>query len=160
MKKGLLKLIITIFSFVLMFSGLCFAEEPAKVSFPWPQSINDMVNVVKGQIKVINMAEFKKIVDNKGDAYIIDVREPAEFADGHVPGAINIPRGLAEFMIWKAIAGFPDKTKTDMKIYTYCKIGGRSILTAKALKDIGFTNVTAVDMKIADWAKAGHPLDR
>lgn len=162
MKKGVnvLNFTVVLLSLLMMFSGLCFAADEVKEAPAWPQNVTDMVKAVKGQVTVISMEEFKKVVDNKGDAVIIDVREPEEFATGRVPGAINIPRGLAEFKIWKAVAGFPDKTKTDMKIYTYCKIGGRGILTAKALKDIGFTNVTAVDMKVADWVKAGHPLDR
>ncbi|MBF0318252.1 MAG: hypothetical protein HQL01_00400 [Nitrospirae bacterium] len=126
----------------------------------WPPQVDELWAKVKKDVKVIDMVAFKKIVDNKGDAVIIDVREPDEYKSGYVAGAINIPRGLAEFKIWKAVAGFPDKTNTALKIYTYCKIGGRAILTAKALQDVGFTNVTAVDMKLADWAKAGYPIER
>ncbi|MCG6552611.1 MAG: hypothetical protein L7F77_09810, partial [Candidatus Magnetominusculus sp. LBB02] len=117
---------------------LCGAEE-AKPERTWPESVDAYVAKVKKEIKLIDMEAFKKVVDNKGDAIIIDAREPEEFTSGHIPGAINIPRGLAEFKIWKAIAGYPDKTNTALKLYVYCKLGGRAALTTKALTDVGFT---------------------
>jgi rhodanese-related sulfurtransferase len=46
----------------------------------------------------------------------------------------------------------------DTKITLYCGSGVRCILAAKSLRDLGFTNVVAVDMRLADWAKAGYPL--
>jgi rhodanese-related sulfurtransferase len=48
----------------------------------------------------------------------------------------------------------------DRKIYVQCASGTRATLAAKQLKDIGFTNVTAVVMNLADWQKAGHPFVR
>ncbi|MBF0487241.1 MAG: rhodanese-like domain-containing protein [Nitrospirae bacterium] len=148
--------VVLVFAVVPM---LCAAEEP-KAERVWPVQVDEMVAKVKKEIKLIDMEAFKKIVDNKGDAIIIDAREPEEFTSGHIPGAVNIPRGLAEFKIWKAIAGFPDKTNTALKLYVYCKLGGRAALTVKALRDVGFTDVTAVDMKIADWVKANYPIER
>ncbi|MEO5357604.1 MAG: rhodanese-like domain-containing protein [Nitrospirae bacterium YQR-1] len=145
--------------YVLMYSCFAFAEEP-KTARPWPESIDELVANVKKSINVIDMDAFKKVTENKGDAIIIDVREPDEYKSGFVPGAINLPRGLAEFKIWKMVAGYPDKTDTSKKIYIYCAIGGRAALTTKALKDVGFKDVTAVNMKMADWVKAGHPVER
>ncbi len=103
------------------------------------------------------MADFKMAVDRKDVGVLVDVREPDEFADGHIAGAINVPRGLIEFTIWTHV-GFPDKTDTGRKLTLYCKTGGRCALAAKSLQDLGFTNVTAVDMKLEDWVKAGYPL--
>ncbi len=156
LKAGFVLLTILIMTFSVL--GISTAGE--KKAPPWPPHVTDYVKEAKKSVKVIDMEAFKAVVDNKGDAVIIDVREPGEFKSGHVPGAINIPRGLAEFKIWKAVAGYPDNTKTDIKIYTYCKLGGRGIMTAKALQDVGFTNVTAVGMKVADWVKAGYPVER
>ncbi|MBF0457223.1 MAG: rhodanese-like domain-containing protein [Nitrospirae bacterium] len=148
--------VVVVFAVIPM---LCAAEEP-KAERAWPVQVDEVVAKVKKEIKVIDMEAFKKIADNKGDAIIIDAREPEEYSSGRVPGAVNIPRGLAEFKIWKALAGFPDKTNTALKIYVYCKLGGRAVLTTKALQDVGFTNVTAVDMKLADWVKANYPIER
>lgn len=145
--------------FMLGLSGQVFAED-AKPAKGWPASVDDVIGKTKSSVKTIDMEAFKKVVENKGDAIIIDVREPEEYKSGFIPGATNIPRGVAEFKIWKAVAGFPDKTNTSIKIYTYCAIGGRAVLTAKALQDVGFTDVTAVTMKMADWIKAGNPVER
>jgi rhodanese-related sulfurtransferase len=143
---------------IFVFSGTLFAAD--KVERNWPESVDKYVANAKKSVKVIDMQEFKKIAASKGDAVLLDVREPDEYKAGHVPGAVNIARGLVEFSIWKAVLGYPAKTDFKKKIYVYCKLGGRSILAAKSLKDLGFTNVTAVDMKIADWIKAGNPVER
>jgi rhodanese-related sulfurtransferase len=154
-------LLVAAAAFILALNlSIAFAADESKPARSWPESIDQSIAEVKKSINTINMEEFKAVVDKKGDAIIIDVREPEEYKTGYVPGAINIPRGLAEFVIWKKVAGYPDKTDTSKKIYVYCKLGGRGILTAKALKDAGFTNVTAVAMKVEDWVKAGYPLER
>lgn len=141
---------------VIVFSTVLYAQEARD----WPESVDAYVATVKKSVNAIDMEAFKKVVDNKGDAVIIDVREPDEYKSGFIAGSINIPRGLMEYRIWKAVAGYPAKTDTKKKIYLYCKLGGRAILAAKALKDVGFTNVIAVDMKMADWIKAGYPVQR
>jgi len=46
------------------------------------------------------------------------------------------------------------------KMYVQCSSGGRATLAAKQLKDIGFTNVTAVVMELAEWQKKGYPFFR
>jgi len=103
------------------------------------------------------MAEYRKVVDHPGNALIIDVREPAEYAAGHIPGAINIPRGLLEFQIWKHI-GFPAKSEIGKPLYLQCSSGNRASLAAKSLKDLGFTDVTAAVMSLDDWQTAGNPV--
>lgn len=124
---------------------------------PVPQIVNEMVAEAKAQVKTIDMQTFRKIVDSKAYDYIIDVRESNEYASGHIPGAINIPRGVIEFRIW-ALTGYPESTDTNIRLYTYCKTGSRCALAARSLQALGFTRVTAVDMKLADWQAAGHPL--
>jgi rhodanese-related sulfurtransferase len=123
----------------------------------YPDSVKQYVQDARKDIKTLDMAAFRPIVDNPGGALIVDVREPGEFAAGHIPGAINVPRGVLEFKIWPHV-GYPDKTNMDQKMYLYCATGGRCSLGAKALQTLGFTDVTAVPMMLADWQKAGHPL--
>jgi len=76
---------------------------------------------------------------------------------GHVPGTVHIPRGFLELQIWKS-AGYPNKVDMSRKIYVQCGSGRRATLAAKQLKDIGFTNVTAVVMELAEWQKKGLPF--
>jgi len=123
----------------------------------YPSSVKDLVARTKAQIRTIDMGAFKSALDKREAGLIVDVREPLEYASGHVPGAINIPRGVIELSIWPHV-GFPDSTDLGKRITLYCGVGTRSILAAKSLQDLGFTNAVAVDMRIADWAKAGHPL--
>lgn len=125
----------------------------------YPHSVADLIARSKAQVRTIDMATFKSALDKGSLGLIIDVREPAEYADGHIPGAINIPRGLIEFKIWSHV-GFPDKVDMRAKITLYCGSGARSALTAKTLKDLKFRNVTSADMTVEDWAKAGYPLVR
>lgn len=123
----------------------------------YPASVKDLVARTRAQIRTIDMAAFKSALDKREAGLIVDVREPDEYRSGHVPGAINIPRGLIELSIWPYV-GFPDSTDLAKRITLYCGSGTRCILAAKSLQDLGFTNAVAVDMRIGDWAKAGYPL--
>ena len=152
MKKYQSVLALLLASFILL-PVAATAAEKAK----YPPQVKEMVLEVRKTIKTVDMDGFRKVVDNPQGALIVDVREPKPYAVGHVPGAINVPRGVIEFKIWKHV-GFPDKTDLNKKIYIYCKTGGRCTLATRSLQDLGFTNVTAVVMKLKDWIKAGHPF--
>jgi rhodanese-related sulfurtransferase len=123
----------------------------------YPPSVNQLVANAKKEIRTIDMAAFKFAFDKNEAGLIVDVREPGEYAEGYVPGAVNVPRGVIELRIWSYV-GYPDKTDMGRKITLYCGSGTRCILATKSLQDLGFSNVTAVDMRIDDWAKAGYPL--
>ena len=94
-----------------------------------------------------------------GQALIVDVPEPQEYAAGHVSGAINIPRGVLECEIWNHI-GFPGSTQMDRPIVLQCQIGNRTSLATQSLDDFWLTHTTAVVMSLGDWQKAGHPFVR
>lgn len=123
----------------------------------YPRSVNDLVAKVKTGVKSIDLAAFKSGLDGKTLGLIIDVREADEFAYGHVPNALNIPRGLIEMRIWPQV-GYPDHTDVQKRITLYCSSGTRSILAARSLRELGFKNVVAVDMKIEDWTRARYPM--
>jgi rhodanese-related sulfurtransferase len=135
------------------------APQAAAPAPSYPPSINQLVAKTKSEIKTIKMPEFKAAFDKKDTGLLIDVRNENEFEDGYVPGAVNVPRGLIEFRIWK-LAGFPDKTDMGKKMTLYCATGGRCALATKTLMELGFTNVTSVDMLFADWVKAGYPVEK
>ncbi|MBH0191554.1 MAG: hypothetical protein HP492_07295 [Nitrospira sp.] len=88
---------------------------------------------------------------------IVDVREPQEYAAGHVPGAINIPRGVIEFKIWNYV-GYPANTQLDQPIVLQCQSGNRASLAAQSLADLGFTHINAVVMNLDDWQQSGRPF--
>ena len=123
----------------------------------YPRSVSELVARTKAQIKTIDLATFKSGFDRGDLGLIVDVREPGEYADGHIPGAINIPRGQIELSIWPHV-GFPDNTDMSRKMTLYCGSGTRCVLATKSLQDLGFGDVTAADMRIDDWTRAGYPL--
>ena len=125
----------------------------------FPPIVKQKVEAAQKQVKTIGMEEYRKLVENPGAALIVDVREPHEYAAGHVPGTINIPRGVLEFKIWSHL-GFPANTEMDRPLILQCQSGNRASLAAQSLEGLGFTRPTAVVMSLEDWQKAGHPFTK
>jgi len=94
--------------------------------------------------KMITMDEAAEIFQATGDYIILDVRRPDEFAEGHIPGAINIAN---ENISDKEIPLLPDKDKI---IYVYCRSGNRSKQAAAKLVQLGYTNIIEFG-GILDW---------
>lgn len=145
----------------LFFSGALLTivgiSTPVLASENWPTFIDQYVLQIRKTIKTADMDGYLAAVKNPKGAVLLDVREDDEFKAGHVPGAVNIPRGLLEFRIWKHF-GHPAQVDMTRTIYVQCQTGGRATLAAKQLQDIGFTNVIAVVMNFDEWKKKGHPL--
>lgn len=80
-----------------------------------------------------------------GGAVIVDVREPAEYSEGHVPGARLLPLGTVSEE--NAAAVIPDK---ETEVLVYCRSGRRSKMGAEKLKDLGYANVAEFG-GIIDW---------
>ena len=113
----------------------------------------DLVNEAKEKVCEISVADAKGKIDSGAPLFILDVREPDEFSKGHIPKAINIPRGLLEFKVGSAI---PNK---DAHIIAYCKSGGRSCLACSTLQELGYKNVESIAGGWAAWLKAGYPVE-
>ena len=92
----------------------------------------------------ISMDEAVKMMRDEKNYIILDVRRPDEFAEGHIPGAINVPNeeiGTAE------IAELPAKKQL---ILVYCRSGRRSKEAAEKLAKLGYTNIVEFG-GILDW---------
>jgi len=131
---------------------------PAQMEEMCPDVAIDLVLEARKSVHLADMTAFQAAVDEQAYDLVIDVREPSEYAAGHIPGAINIPRGLIEFQIWPTV-GFPDVQDQGQKIFVYCNSGGRATLSGKSLMELGFSNVKVVDMKLADWIEGGLPIE-
>jgi rhodanese-related sulfurtransferase len=138
----------------------------AALSFPSPIFAQSSPPIAKQtaegaqkQVKTIGMEEYRKLVENPGAALIVDVREPYEYAAGHVPGAINIPRGILESKIWSHV-GSPGEPDMDRPLVLQCQSGKRASLAAQSLEALGFTRTTAVVMNLDDWQKTGNPFTK
>jgi len=92
----------------------------------------------------INMDEAITMMEEESSYIILDVRTPEEFADKHIPGAINIPN---ETISTEEIPELPDK---DQLILVYCRSGNRSKQTSEKLAALGYTNIVEFG-GINDW---------
>ncbi len=141
----------------VVFLGAFVICQPGFAAENWPNSVDQYVAQVRKTIDTTEMDGYLAVVNHPNGALLVDVREETEFKTGHVPGTVNVSRGRLEFRIWKPL-GYPGKVEMNRKIYVQCATGGRATLAAKQLRDIGFTNVTAVVMELADWQKKGYPF--
>src|SRR5262249_14319946 len=86
------------------------------------------------------------------DAAVIDVREPEEFANGHVPGAVNLPQA--------DLATRLDELPCDRPVFVICQGGFRSLRAAQLLSQCGIANVASVKGGTEAWRAAGGELIR
>lgn len=122
-----------------------------------PPAMSQQVGAVQKHVRTIGMEEYRKLVENPGAALIVDVREPQEFSAGHVPGAINIPRGRIESQIWDYV-GSSDQADKERPIILQCQSGKRATLASQTLQELGFTHTTVVLMNLDEWKEVGHPF--
>lgn len=113
----------------------------------------DLVAEAKTHITEIDLATARAAMPR---ALLLDVREPAEFDAGRMPGAINIPRGLLEFKI----GDHPQLSQRDREILVYCKTSGRAALAALNLQRMGYVGVRSIHGGFDAWAQANLPVER
>lgn len=94
-------------------------------------------------------------------ARVIDVREPGEYAAGHIRQAVNMPRGVLEMQLNQHpdVAGYDDALQriADKPLYLICRSGGRSALAAESLQRMGFDKVISVDGGMQAWEERKYP---
>jgi sulfur-carrier protein adenylyltransferase/sulfurtransferase len=87
------------------------------------------------------------------DIVLVDVREKHEWDDGHVPGAIHVPRGFLELQIEEAV---PDKSK---KVVLYCAGGVRSLIAGNTLQQMGYQDVISMSGGFGQWKGNGYEFE-
>ncbi|WP_240550143.1 rhodanese-like domain-containing protein [Candidatus Roseilinea sp. NK_OTU-006] len=83
-------------------------------------------------------------------AFMLDVREPFEYAEYHMPGAVLIPLG--------ELTGRLNEVPKDRPVVVVCRSGNRSQVGRNILKQAGFTAVTSMDGGMRAWRNAGLPV--
>jgi len=101
----------------------------------------------------VNTTQATQLI-NREDALVVDVREPNEFATGHVLGAKNLP--LAKL----GASGADLAKKKERPVIVYCDGGERSAKALAALKKHGYTRVATLSGGIAAWQQAGLPVEK
>jgi rhodanese-related sulfurtransferase len=113
-----------------------------------------LVNDAKKRVKETNVADVKRRMDAGEQFTIVDVREESEWANGHLPGAIYLGKGIIERDIEQRVPG------TNSKLILYCGGGFRSALVADNLQKMGYTNVESMDGGWKGWLAAGYPTQK
>jgi sulfur-carrier protein adenylyltransferase/sulfurtransferase len=107
---------------------------------------------VKAEIDEISSIEARERHTASDAALFVDVREPDEWDEGHIPGAIHVPRGRLESRIEGLV---PDKQRP---LVIYCSGGTRSAFAAKALGELGYEDVVNLSGGFADWKRNGFDV--
>jgi molybdopterin/thiamine biosynthesis adenylyltransferase/rhodanese-related sulfurtransferase len=115
-------------------------------------SYRELLAQAKDEIDEVSTAEAHDRLDGGDAPLFLDVREPDEWQEGHLPGALHVPRGNLESRIESLV---PDK---DREIVVYCASGNRSAFAAKALGELDYTDVSSLSGGFVDWKRNGYPF--
>ena len=116
------------------------------------KTAHDLVSAAKAKIQEIPLAEADDAI--RAADVLMDVREADEYAQGHLPGAIHVSRGLLEFKL----SGTPALASRDLNIVVYCKTAGRAALAACVMHDMGYLNVKSIAGGFDAWVANGRPV--
>lgn len=115
------------------------------------KSFQEMMAEARGAICEISLEALKARLEASPGFALIDVREAEEFRAGHIPGAVNVPRGFLELKIESAA---PDR---DAPLVLYCAGGTRAALAARTLQEMGYTRVESANPGFTQWSDRRYP---
>lgn len=126
---------------------------------PITKGFRALVDEAMAEVKTYSVPEVLAMLDDP-KVHIVDIRDVRELKDGTVTGSTHAPRCMLEFWVdpaspyYKPVFG--DESK---EFILFCGAGWRSALAAKALKDMGMTNVAHIDGGFAEWVKQAAPTE-
>jgi rhodanese-related sulfurtransferase len=100
----------------------------------------------------IDVSQLRQRLAAEPAPFLLDVREPWEYQEGHVPGAQLIPLGELEQRV--------NEVPRDRPILAICHSGQRSLAAAGYLQHLGYGSVSNVDGGTAAWIERGYPVDK
>ena len=112
-------------------------------------SFRDLLAHAKAEIREVDTAAAEAAIGRPGTV-VLDVREPDEYDQGALPGALHIPRGHLESQVEGRL---PDH---DAPVVVYCAGGVRSAFAAKTLQDLGYTDVVSMAGGFGKWKDEGR----
>jgi rhodanese-related sulfurtransferase len=121
-------------------------------------TLQNLVSDAKNSIVEINVSKVRQVSQDK-TYLIVDVREPGEFSQGHIEGAINVPRGVLEFRADPNYpGGIPSLYDKSAVIILYCRSGARSALAAQSLTLLGYKAIVSMAGGFLAWQEASYPI--
>jgi len=116
------------------------------------KTYRDLVSDAKKAVPEVSVEDVRDRLATGQPMVLLDVRDPDEYREGFVDGAVPISRGFLEFKVQDA---YPDP---DTPLVLYCLSGLRSLLAGKALHDLGYRNVASMAGGIRRWKELRLPL--
>ena len=116
-----------------------------------PRTYSELLREARAQVPSISPLETDVLRETAPDVVLIDVREESEWDQGHIPGAVYIPKSFVEQRIEAAV---PDR---DRPVVLYCSGGVRSLFAGQALQALGYTDVRSMSGGFQEWKSAGLP---
>lgn len=116
-----------------------------------PKTFQELMEEARRIVPEWDVEKVRKTVESDPGWVLLDVREKEEYREGHLPGAVSLPRGFLELRIEQTI---PDKKQP---IIAYCAGGTRSLLAAKQLVEMGYERVISMAGGFTAWKNQGLP---
>lgn len=125
-----------------------------------PVGLMDFVKSAKSCIKEVTVDELAKMMSEKDDLLVVDVRESSEHEQGHIQGALLVPRGILEAAADPAYPKHVEALSSARQrpVALYCATGGRSAMAAAVLQMMGFKEVYSVLGGFGEWESTGKPV--
>ena len=111
----------------------------------------ELLQQTRSEISEIDASHARHRIES-GEPVVVDVREQDEWDEGHIPGAVHVPRGHLESRIERLA---PD---TSRPVVVYCSAGNRSAFAAKTLAELGYEDVVSLAGGFTDWKRNGFPV--
>ncbi|MDQ4130346.1 MAG: molybdopterin-synthase adenylyltransferase MoeB [Actinomycetota bacterium] len=111
----------------------------------------DLLSQAKASIREVDTHRAAKLLADRPGTVVLDVREPDEYEQGALPGALHIPRGFLESQVEQKV------TDREAPILVYCAGGNRSAFAAKTLGELGYADVVSLAGGFNRWKNEGRP---
>ena len=122
-------------------------------------SVKQMLEAANAAVPRVTPAEARDMIA-KGDTLVVDVRDGTEVQQsGKVAGAVHVSRGMLEFRADPESPYHDKNFARDKTVIVYCASGGRSALSGKVLKDMGYGRVYNLGA-FKDWVESGGSVDK
>lgn len=126
------------------------------------KTLMDFVGAAYEAVEHIECSKLEEMRNDGQELIILDVREESEYNAGHIPDALNIPRGIIET---SADLNYPKRHPVlsearSKRVVAYCATGGRSAMATHTLNQMGFTEAVNLTGGIAAWESDSFPTEK
>ena len=116
--------------------------------------------VAEAESVILTLSVEEAMVAQSSGALLVDLRDVREVkAEGKIPGSYHAPRGMLEFWVDPDSPYHREALSSADRLVLYCNLGWRSALAAKALQEMGFTNVAHIEGGLDAWKNEGGPVE-